>query len=84
VVPRLLLMNGLAPQGSRHPCLEAMGQVHFIPNDVNLTRGTLSHPWLSHSQDWLLLLWLAHHYSRRTDKSLVNIITGPNMGGKST
>jgi len=41
---------------SRHPCVEAMEDMSFIPNDVVL---------------------------RRKDSNL-QIITGPNMGGKST
>ena len=41
---------------ARHPCVEAMDDVSFIPNDVVLRRGD----------------------------SNLQIITGPNMGGKST
>lgn len=41
---------------ARHPCLEAMEGVDFIPNDCHLVRGN----------------------------SWMHIITGPNMGGKST
>jgi DNA mismatch repair protein MSH2 len=41
---------------ARHPCVEMMDGVDFIPNDYNLTRG----------------------------ESNFQLITGPNMGGKST
>jgi DNA mismatch repair ATPase MutS len=41
---------------ARHPCVESMEDMSFIPNDVVL---------------------------RRKDSNL-QIITGPNMGGKST
>ena len=42
--------------GSRHPCLEALDGVSFVPNDCVMRRG----------ESWF------------------QIITGPNMGGKST
>ena len=41
---------------ARHPCVEAMDDMSFIPNDVVLRR----------------------------EASNLQIITGPNMGGKST
>ena len=40
---------------SRHPCVELMDGVHFIPNDISMKRG----------------------------ESQLQIVTGPNMGGKS-
>ena len=43
-------------QEARHPCVELMDEVQFIPNDYDLVRGT----------------------------SGFQIVTGPNMGGKST
>ena len=42
--------------GARHPCVELMDDVNFIPNDYTLKRG----------------------------ESSFQILTGPNMGGKST
>ena len=57
--------------GARHPCIEVQDDVTFIPNDVHLIRGTTSS----------LELYLS---SLITDKNMFQIITGPNMGGKST
>lgn len=42
--------------GARHPCVEAMDDVNFMANDIELRR----------------------------EAGLLQIITGPNMGGKST
>ncbi|PWZ03787.1 putative DNA mismatch repair protein MSH2 [Testicularia cyperi] len=46
----------LSLQEARHPCLEVMEDVNFIPNDTQMVRG----------------------------ESEFLVITGPNMGGKST
>jgi DNA mismatch repair protein MSH2 len=43
-------------KAARHPCVELMDAVHFVPNDYEIVRG----------------------------ESHFNIVTGPNMGGKST
>ena len=58
--------------GARHPCIEVQDDVTFIPNDVHLIRGT---------RDFVNILILN---SLITDKNMFQIITGPNMGGKST
>ena len=57
--------------GARHPCIEVQDDVMFIPNDVHLIRGTTG----------FVDLYLN---SPITDKNMFQIITGPNMGGKST
>lgn len=57
--------------GARHPCIEVQDDVTFIPNDVHLIRGSTS----------FVDLYLN---SLITDKNVFQIITGPNMGGKST
>ncbi|XP_048485352.1 DNA mismatch repair protein Msh2 [Plutella xylostella] len=49
-------LDELVLKDARHPCLELMEGVSFIPNDVVFKR----------------------------DKSLMHIVTGANMGGKST
>lgn len=58
VKPVLSDMGGskLLLKEARHPCLEIHEEVNFIPNDVEMSKGT----------------------------SELQIITGPNMGGKST
>ena len=58
--------------GACHPCIEVQLDVTFIPNDVHLIRGT---------RDFFNILILN---SLITDKNMFQIITGPNMGGKST
>jgi DNA mismatch repair protein MSH2 len=58
VRPTLLQKGGgvLQLEQARHPCVELMDGVNFIPNNYDLVRGT----------------------------SGFQIVTGPNMGGKST
>ena len=58
--------------GARHPCIEVQDDVTFIPNDVHLIRGTS-----------IVLIFVCLD-SLITDKNMFQIITGPNMGGKST
>ena len=57
--------------GARHPCIEVQDDVTFIPNDVHLIRGTKKFVNLCLN-------------SLIADKNMFQIITGPNMGGKST
>lgn len=62
---------------ARHPCLEAQDDVNFIPNDVELEKGYLL-PYFQIS--WTVMFI----YMLLVDRSEFQIITGPNMGGKST
>jgi DNA mismatch repair protein MSH2 len=59
-------------EGARHPCLELQENITFIANDVSLLRG---------NQGWAGIFLL---YSSIPGKDEFQIITGPNMGGKST
>jgi dsDNA-specific endonuclease/ATPase MutS2 len=52
----ILMVTHKVLMQARHPCVEAMDDMSFIPNDVVLKR----------------------------EDSNLQIITGPNMGGKST
>lgn len=70
---------------ARHPCLELQEGVNYIANDVHLKR--------SKFLEQCLIYWFEHivHSSRFwkmhfsiTEDSDFCIITGPNMGGKST
>jgi len=58
---------------ARHPCLEVQDDIAFIPNDVEMIKGG------SYSATILTRLLILD-----TGKSEFQIITGPNMGGKST
>ena len=61
----------------RHPCLELQDDVTYIANDVEFKKGKL-----------LLLLILRYFVIIKkqffVDETQMYIITGPNMGGKST
>jgi len=63
-------------KAARHPCLEVQDDVSFIPNDVQLIRGIDERDCI-HSR-----LCVINYIS--IGESEFEIITGPNMGGKST
>ena len=64
-------------KGARHPCLEMQDNIAFIANDVTLLRGRFIMESLVKSD----------HLQAQTlnsESDCFQIITGPNMGGKST
>lgn len=62
-------------QGARHPCLETHDNLSFIPNNVKFEKGKL----ILHG------LWINEsNIEFFSDKTEFLLITGPNMGGKST
>jgi DNA mismatch repair protein MSH2 len=75
-------------EGSRHPCVEAQDWVNFIPNDCKLVsiqlmkESMLLLDFQYPSAPLMFLCYLSMNQVR--GKSWFQIITGPNMGGKST
>ena len=73
--------------GARHPCVEAQDDVNFIPNDISLSKGNalrarMYEPSMPHLSLFILKL-MAFPFSF-TGIAEFAIVTGPNMGGKST
>lgn len=80
-------MGDIILEGSRHPCVEAQDCVNFIPNDCKLVSVHDTHEL--NKLVIFLLVGVAHHMfinfaNQVRGKSWFQIITGPNMGGKST
>ena len=67
-------LSGIVLEGARHPYLEMQDNVVFIPNDVSLIRGRRGY--------WYFCVLLCSGSGKGSDE--FQIITGPNMGGKST
>lgn len=69
-------------RGSRHPCLEVQDNVNFIPNDACFKKGeymgcnSMGGCWKSWDQ-WDISCMFS-------GERMFHLITGPNMGGKST
>lgn len=75
-------------EGSRHPCVEAQDWVNFIPNDCRLVsvvilNWTIAFVFLCFPFDLMQSRCLPFIVQMR-GKSWFQIVTGPNMGGKST
>ena len=60
-------------KNARHPCLEMQDDIAFIANDVSLIRGL--------SVVGMCVFNIIYVF---VDNDMFQIITGPNMGGKST
>jgi DNA mismatch repair protein MSH2 len=60
---------------ARHPCLEVQDDINFIANDHTMLKGKLFVRTLYHVNSCS---------SHATDSGEFQILTGPNMGGKST
>lgn len=58
-------------RGARHPCLEVQDDIDFISNDHEMRKGQP-------------LITLPAPPAHATDTSEFIVLTGPNMGGKST
>lgn len=80
-------MGDIILEGSRHPCVEAQDWVNFIPNDCKLVSNHIAQNAssaifeINAAHLSLLLVFLSNQVR---EKSWFQIITGPNMGGKST
>jgi hypothetical protein len=80
--------GNLVLRDARHPCLELQDGVNFIPNDVEMVKGT-------HLNGSHVILFIAIQTKANSKSSVRRAIStlpyhshldtaGPNMGGKST
>lgn len=83
-------MGDIILEGSRHPCVEAQDWVNFIPNDCKLVSVHDTQELNNNKVLVFLSVGVAYHVlfiisaNQVRGKSWFQIITGPNMGGKST
>lgn len=83
-------MGDIILEGSRHPCVEAQDWVNFIPNDCKLVSIQLIRKYmllpaiLNSTVHCLFFVFFVSPFNQVRGKSWFQIITGPNMGGKST
>lgn len=83
-------MGDIILEGSRHPCVEAQDWVNFIPNDCKLVSVDDTQELNNNKVLVFLSVGVAYHVlfiisaNQVRGKSWFQIITGPNMGGKST
>lgn len=63
----------------RHPCIENLPDITFIPNDVEFDKGMAILFWVEECSVFTIIIILG-----LSEKQKFIIVTGPNMGGKST